>query len=158
MTINVAAQNDPPNAVDDSGVGFSVIGISTESTDLNPLANDTSGDVGDTIRIVSVGTPSLGGTVVIINNGQAVRYNPPNGQAAVNETFTYTIEDGGGARDTATVTVFIETPSLPFARDNTVSIAEDTTTPLVIDVMANDLFNNGATKQLLDFTQPVRVP
>ena len=156
VTLNITAVNDAPDAVNDSGAGFNAIGIATEATSLDVLANDSAGDVGDTIKIVSVSSPTtLGGTVTISADGKSVLYNPPDGQVEVNDTFTYTIEDSGLLRDTATVTVRIDTPSLPFARANTFRVDEGSA-QTSFDVMANDLKNTGATLQLVDFTQPRR--
>ena len=101
VSVAVTPQNDPPTANDDSfgfvsNTGPHVLGV---------LANDTfAPDVGESLTIVSTSTPNRGGTVV--NQGGQLLYTPPTGmQGQVTETFTYTIDDGTGLTDTATVTI-----------------------------------------------------
>ncbi len=161
VTVNVTPVNDAPNAVDDSGSGrFVVSGFANQFTQLDVLRNDNAGpnEPTDTLKVVAVGTPSRGSTVEISTDGLTVRFKPKAGIVNVEETFTYTVEDTGGLRDTATATVFIIPPVLPFAVDNLPpAINEDSTNStnvLTIDVLADDLANAGATKRLLRFTQP----
>ena len=101
VSVAVTSQNDPPTANDDrfgfvSNTGPHVLGV---------LANDTfAPDVGESLTIISTSTPNRGGTVV--NQGGRLLYTPPTGmQGQVTETFTYTIDDGTGQRDTATVII-----------------------------------------------------
>ncbi len=115
--ITVAAVNDPPNAVDDSGT-------TDEDTPLavippGVLANDTDVDPGDTKTVVALNgtgtlTQTLGsGASVTINADGSYTYNPlaafqglSTGQTA-SDSFTYTMQDGAGAQDTATVNITI---------------------------------------------------
>ena len=115
--ISVAAVNDPPNAVDDSGT-------TDEDTTLNVaapgvLANDTDVDPGDTKTVVALnGTGTLtqtlpSGASVTVNANGSYSYNPlsafqglSTGQTA-SDSFTYTMQDGAGAQDTATVNLTI---------------------------------------------------
>ena len=115
--ITVAAVNDPPNAVDDSGTTDE----DTPLTCLAPgvLANDTDVDPGDTKTVVALnGTGTLtqtlpSGASVTINANGSYTYNPlaafqglSTGQTA-SDSFTYTMQDGAGAQDTATVNLTI---------------------------------------------------
>ena len=87
--------NQPPIAVDDTAVteeGTPVI--------IPVLENDIDGD-GDPISITRVATPRSG--TASISNG-LVRYTPDAGFAG-NDSFTYTISDGNGGIDNATVIV-----------------------------------------------------
>ena len=115
--ITVAAVNDPPNAVDDTGT-------TDEDTPLaviapGVLANDTDVDPGDTKTVVALnGTGTLtqtlpSGASVTINANGSYTYNPlaafqglSTGQTA-RDSFTYTMQDGAGAQDTATVNITI---------------------------------------------------
>ena len=115
--ISVAAVNDPPTAVDDTGT-------TDEDTTLNVaapgvLANDTDVDPGDTKTVVALnGTGTLtqplpSGASVTINANGSYSYNPlsafqglSTGQTA-SDSFTYTMQDGAGAQDTATVNLTI---------------------------------------------------
>jgi VCBS repeat-containing protein len=107
FTITVNAVNDTPDAVDD-----------TKTTDedtfqnISVLANDSDVDA-DTLTIQAVDTTGTVGTVT--NNGDGtIKYNPAGhfdalqvGGSNAQDTFTYTINDGHGLTDTATVTVTI---------------------------------------------------
>jgi VCBS repeat-containing protein len=115
--ISVAAVNDPPTAVDDSGT-------TDEDTTLNVaapgvLANDTDVDPGDTKTVVALnGTGTLtqtlpSGASVTVNANGSYSYNPQSafqglstGQTA-SDSFTYTMQDGASAQDTATVNITI---------------------------------------------------
>jgi hypothetical protein len=156
ITVNVTPVNDAPTAVADTGESarFVVLGISAPNA-LNVMRNDSAGPLEstvDTIRVVSVTTPTIG-TATIGNGGASVIFTPPTGQFNVTSTFSYTIEDSSGLRSTANVEVFIIPPVLPFALTDNASMAEDSGTT-IIDVIANDFANEGATKRLVSFTQP----
>ncbi len=101
VTVTVNNVNDNPDAVDDS---FSAFEDSTANT-LDPLANDSIlPDTGESLTITAVGTPSQGGSVSIGGGGANLSYTPAanyNGD----ETISYTIGDGNGGSDTATITV-----------------------------------------------------
>jgi cyclophilin family peptidyl-prolyl cis-trans isomerase len=101
VTFTVSAVNDPPDAVNDV---LSV--LSQPNQTLNVLANDTNVDSGETLTITSVTQPSTGqGTVVI--SGNTLRYSAPNTNFEGTVSFTYTIGDGNGLSDTATVTLTV---------------------------------------------------
>ena len=83
------------------------------ATTINVLGNDTDPNSGDTLRVQSVNTAGLFGTVTIGANGANIAYTPAAsfqslgaGQTAT-ETFSYTVADAAGATSTATVTVTI---------------------------------------------------
>jgi VCBS repeat-containing protein len=96
------------------------------------LANDTDAD-GDALSIIAVGNPT-NGTVSINDAGQIV-FEPAadySGQA----TFSYTVSDGNGGTDTATVTLTITgVNDAPEATEVTITTSEDTAT--VVDLLAN---------------------
>jgi VCBS repeat-containing protein len=115
--IAITTVNDPPAAVNDSGT-------TDEDTTLNVgapgvLANDTDVDPGDTKTVVELngsaaltGTSTKGASVTINANG-SYNYNPGSvfqglstGQQDT-DSFTYTMQDGGGAQSTATVNLTI---------------------------------------------------
>lgn len=115
--IAITAVNDPPSAVNDSGT-------TDEDTTLNVaapgvLANDTDVDPGDTKTVVELnGSPTLTGTsakgaTVTINADGSYTYDPgsvfqglSDGESDT-DSFTYTMQDGGGAPSTATVNLTI---------------------------------------------------
>ncbi len=162
ITVNVRPVNDPPVAVNDTGANrFVVFGFANQFANLDVMRNDNPGpgeSAIDSIRVVAVTQGSRGSTVQVGVDGANVRFRPAAGLVNVSETFTYTIEDNGGLRATATTEVFIIPPELPFAVDDVAGpVDEDSTNAnnvITIDVLQNDLVNTGASKRLLSFTQP----
>jgi YD repeat-containing protein len=94
-----APQNTCPVARNDS-VTFN----SSQSGTINVLANDTDAD-GDTLRLVTVGSVSGGGSAS--RSGNQVSFTAPAGPA--NSSFNYTITDETCSRS-ATVTVTTSAP------------------------------------------------
>ena len=103
VSITIDNVNDNPIAVDDivtaqSGAGSILIDV---------LDNDNSGpDVNETLSVADVSSGSDNGTISINNNGQ-IEYVPAAGFSGT-ETFTYTLSDGNGGTDTATVTATVQ--------------------------------------------------
>jgi hypothetical protein len=92
--------NNAPNAGDDS---FNVNEDSGPNV-LDVLADDNDPD-NDNITITSV-TQGGNGTVVIIDAGLNVTYEPDADYTGP-DSFTYTIDDGNGGTDTATVDITV---------------------------------------------------
>ena len=134
MTVTIGSVNDPPVAVDDA--------ISTNedtAVTISVLANDTDAD-GDTLTVASVTQGSHG---AVVNNGSNVRYTP-SANFHGSDSFTYTISDGHGGTDTATVIVTIGSVNdPPVAVDDAISTNEDTA--VTISVLANDTDADGDT-------------
>merc|ERR1719408_113874 len=68
------------------------------------LSNDFDTD-GDSISIVSSTAPSNG--AVVTNADGTMTYTPNNGFSGM-DTYSYTITDGNGGYDSATVTIVVE--------------------------------------------------
>ena len=138
VTINVAPVNDDPVAEDDTGATQEDVPVTFTAAEL--LANDSDVD-GDALTITSVGTSTNG--VAVLNADGSVTFTPEldfTGTAS----FEYTVEDGNGGIDTATVTIEIPTANdAPIAVDDgPLSTNEDT--PLTgIDVLGNDTDADG---------------
>jgi hypothetical protein len=135
VSLNINPENDVPDAVNDVAItGNEDVPLVIDFATL--LANDTDVD-GYKLTIASV-QAGVHGTVAIVN-GQVVftpeaNYNGP-------ASFTYTIADGNGGVDTATVSLTI-TPDndAPTAADD-VGITGNEDVPLVINfatLLAND--------------------
>ena len=97
VPVEVPAANDAPVAMADTVV------VTTNSAQnlLDVLGNDTDAD-DDNLVISAVGDAD-DGTVEIIN-GTRINYRPVAGFSGT-DGFTYTVADGRGGSDTATVTV-----------------------------------------------------
>ncbi|MEA5535674.1 cadherin-like domain-containing protein, partial [Crocosphaera sp. XPORK-15E] len=110
-SFSVTPVNDAPVGVNDSGVGFST-NEDTAFLTANVLTNDTDVDNGDVLTIISFNT--IGTLGLVTNNGNGTfSYNPNNkfeslnnGQTAT-DSFSYTVSDGNGGTNTATVSINI---------------------------------------------------
>jgi len=93
--ISEAPENNPPVANDD-------VASTNQDTPvtIDVLANDSDPD-GDPLTVDSVTDPPNGSAV---NNGDSVTYTPDPGWTGT-DTFDYTVSDGKGGTDTATVYV-----------------------------------------------------
>ncbi|GAA6165455.1 hypothetical protein NBRC116590_31590 [Pelagimonas sp. KU-00592-HH] len=120
------------------------------------LANDTDAD-GDTLVITSVQPTSANGATVTLDPDGNVVYDPTSSsiiQALVlgdrlDDTFTYTISDGNGGSDTATVTITVSGKNGdPIAADDSLEGPDATTDPAYTDeetvtqIAATDLLAN----------------
>ncbi|HXT32443.1 MAG TPA: Ig-like domain-containing protein, partial [Vicinamibacterales bacterium] len=98
VTVTLTGANDAPDALND-----------THSMDedtvaaINVLVNDTDVD-GDTLSVTAVSAAAHGS--VSINADSTVTYTP-NGNFFGSDSFTYTVSDGHGGTDTATVNVTV---------------------------------------------------
>lgn len=139
VTVTVNGVNDDPDAVDD----FFTVDEDTTNNSLDVLANDTDApDVGETLIITNVSTPDNGGSAIISGGGTAIDYTPAADFFGT-EIFTYTIADGNGGSDTATVEMTVTNVDDPVtAVDDSFSASKDvvTTSP---DVLANDSAPDG---------------
>jgi subtilisin-like proprotein convertase family protein len=96
VTIMVDPLADPPLAVDDA---YSTP-MDTAKT-MEVLTNDSDPD-GDSLSVMSVSLPSNG--TAVINADNTITYTPNSGFIGI-DTFDYTISDGNGGTDTATVSI-----------------------------------------------------
>ncbi|MEQ1715114.1 MAG: tandem-95 repeat protein, partial [Hyphomicrobium sp.] len=106
--VSIAAVNDAPSAVNDTG--FALVAGSSITIDGDQLlANDNDVD-GDILTIVSAGT-AIGGTVALDQSGNLVFTASANfsGQAA----FTYGIADGQGGSASASVSLTVSPVTTP---------------------------------------------
>ncbi len=146
VTVVVNPVNDPPVAADDEAT-------TDEDTSvlIDVLANDTDVD-GDTLTIESVTAPANG--TAAIEDGK-VRYTPDPDWSGT-DTFDYTVSDGNGGSDTATVTVTVEPVNDdPYAADDDYSMDEGgTLNEAAPGVLANDSDIDGDTITVTDFQTP----
>ena len=163
ITITVTSVNDAPIAVADTGnVRFVAIGLPSIQSSLDVMRNDSPGPFEeppvDFIRIVPFtnSTTALGGSVTVNEDRTRVLYTPPAEKFTQVDSFDYTIVDSFGLRASARAEVFLAPPQLPYAIDDNFVGSEDSVdNPFSIDVLTNDLFNEGFTKSLVAInTQP----
>ncbi len=139
VTVTVTPSNDAPVATNDSFT-------SSEDAPATIVVRGNDNDIdGDTLTVTAVagvaitaggpGVPVTGGVVTLNTAGNLVFTPNPNYNGLA--VFTYTISDGNGGTDTATVSGTV-TPSndVPVANDDTFTTAEDT--PVTINVRGND--------------------
>ena len=135
VTVTVDPVNDMPVAADD---GATTDEDSTVTIDV--LGNDTDVD-GDTVTVTSASDGANGSTTV--NSDGTIAYVPDpdfNGT----DSFTYTVDDGNGGTDTASVTVTVDPVNdMPVAADDGATTDEDST--VTIDVLGNDTDVDGDT-------------
>jgi uncharacterized repeat protein (TIGR01451 family)/LPXTG-motif cell wall-anchored protein len=144
-TITVTVLNAPPIAVDDAvstpPATAVVIGVLDNDSDPNADALTVTGVTQPAAGpIEGVATLNADGTIVFV----------PNASFQGTSTFTYTITDG---IDTSTATVMVVVPdAAPVAIDDWATTPSATV--VVIDVLANDLDDNGDTLTVVAVGQP----
>ena len=119
--------NSVPVATDDNNI------YTNQNTivSIDVLSNDMDSD-GDSLTIASV-TQGTNGRVEI--NGNNVIYTPDS-EFHGTDSFTYTVSDGKGGTDTATINVIVN--DAPEGVDDP-DISTDEDTAVIIDVLANDI-------------------
>lgn len=139
----VVPPNSPPNAVDDTAATDEDTAVM-----IDVLANDSDSD-GDALSISSVTQPANG---VVLNNGSDVVYTP-NANFNGSDSFSYTIDDGNGATDSAVVTVTITA-----VNDSPAAVADDATTledtAITLEVLSNDSDVDGDSLTIDSTTLP----
>ena len=144
--LNGGGSGSAPDAGDDSAVVVEDGSLTISGQDL--LSNDSDPD-GDTLTIVSVTNGANG--AVVLNPDGSVTYTP-NTDFFGQDSFQYTVSDGNGRIDRATVSVNV-TPSEdgPGAQDDAVYASPDEAT--VIDVLRNDADPDGDALQITEVSQ-----
>jgi VCBS repeat-containing protein len=146
-SITVSGVNDPPVAMDDTGETLSTVAIS-----INILSNDTDPE-SDTLSVVVDDSNTQG--AVTLNANNTVTYDPTgafnltSGQQAF-DSFTYTIDDGNGGIDAATVLITVTGPNNPpVAMDDAVQTTEESS--ININVLSNDTEPDGQQMTIESF-------
>ncbi|WP_187782162.1 Ig-like domain-containing protein [Gimesia chilikensis] len=167
-TITITGVNDAPVAQDDA------VDVNKEQEyNGNVFANNGSGvdsdpDTSDTFDVTEVnGQTAAVNTEITLGSGALLTVNDdgsftydPNGQfdgltglATATDSFNYTIDDGNGGVDVATVTLTISANQAPIANIDIVATNEDTELTN-IDVLANDTDPDGDDNNLTVFGLP----
>lgn len=142
VNISVGASNDAPVATDDSANTQEDTAVT-----IAVLSNDSDIE-GDTLRIAST-TQGTNGSVTV-NGGNVLTYTPNANFNGV-DSFGYTIIDGNGGSDIASVTVSVAPINdAPTAADDSADTQEDTA--ITINVLANDSDIDSDTLSVLSTT------
>ncbi|MGJ8687117.1 MAG: retention module-containing protein, partial [Spongiibacteraceae bacterium] len=146
VTVTVNPVNDSPFAADDDQA------VTDEDSPvvINVLAND--GDIdGDSLTITGTTEPANGS--VVINPDGTVTYTP-NENFNGTDSFEYTVDDGNGGSDTASVTVTVNPINdAPFAADDDQAVTDEDS-PVVINVLANDSDIDNDSLTVTNTTEP----
>ncbi len=151
VSVTVTNVNDPPTANDDTAIVAEDSGTSS----LPVLANDTiTPDVGESLLIIA-NSDAANGTVTITGGGTGLTYAPFPSFFGM-DTFTYTVSDGPGGMDSATVTVTVTNVNdPPLALDDTFTVTEDSLANVFASPLANDTIapDSGETLTITAVTQ-----
>ena len=141
----ICGSNQDPIANDDYP------SVSEDSTDnqIDALDNDYDPD-SDDLEITSVTNPAHGTTYT---DGDYIYYTPDPEYNGADE-FDYTIDDGNGGTDTATVYVTVTgVNDDPVANDD-YAVVQEFSTDNKIDVLDNDYDIDGDDLEIIDVTTP----
>lgn len=133
LTVSAVIVNNPPIANDDIAQATQDLAVN-----FNILANDSDPD-GDALT-VSIATPPAGGTASVLDDGR-IRY-VPLASFTGSDSIVYTVDDGNGGTDSATVSITVvssNTPPEAFADSATTTQGQ----AVSIDVLANDVDVDG---------------
>ena len=143
VTVNVRGINDAPNAVDDPSI------TTDEDVPVSIAVLDNDSDPeNDPLTVASV-TPVANG--VTSTDGTLVTFEPAPNFSGI-AAFVYTIVDGNGGTDSATVTVTVlGVNDNPVANDDVYTIDEDAVS--VLPVRSNDTDADGDATTIATFSQ-----
>jgi VCBS repeat-containing protein len=128
VKVTVSPVSDAPVAEGDS-----IATNKNTAVTYNVLGNDSDVD-GDSLTVTSV-TDGANGTVTINEDG-TLTYTPESSFSGT-DSFTYTISDGQGGMDSATVTVTVEgATTAPLAEADSIATSEDTA--VTYNALVND--------------------
>jgi VCBS repeat-containing protein len=162
VTITINGANDTPVANADAG--------STDEETLafgNVLANDTDADASDTLVVSAVNgvAASVGaqitlasGALLTLNSDGSYEYDPsafsPLGlDANASDSFTYTVSDGNGGTDDATVTINIASISTTITGDaNANTLQGFNGNDVLVGLGGADVLDGGAGTDTADYS------
>jgi len=140
-------QNSSPLAVDDHVATMEDVPIT-----IQVLANDIDAD-GDTLTATLLSDVAHG---ILLPNGDGSYDYTPDADFNGIDRFTYTVDDGYGSSDSATVSITVDPINdVPAAVDDSAVTGQDTPAPIfAADLLANDLDVDGDALSLTGTTTP----
>jgi hypothetical protein len=149
--ITVTPQNDPPVAGGDVAQADEDVPLVIAHAAL--LANDSDVDAGTTLTVSDVDAASAEGGAIVDNGDQTLTYTPP-AEYSGPDSFDYTLSDGSGGTDTATVSITVlPINDPPNALDDEKTVLENSGTA-IMDVLDNDTDVEGQAVLVVDATDP----
>jgi hypothetical protein len=143
VSITVTCVDDPPVAVNDTGIVIEDSG----ANGIDVLANDTDVDGGP--KTVASKSDPAHGTLILIGGGAGLTYSP-NANYCGADSFTYTLNAGSTATVSITVTCVDDAP---VAVGDSKTLNEDSGAT-AIDVLANDTDVDSGPKAIQSAVQP----
>ena len=148
VTVTVNSVNDAPVANDDSAETFEDIDVTIPVIDGDANNSNAGADTdvdNDPLSVTAIGTgndaPS-DGTATIDSGSRTITYSPADNFNGT-DSFKYTVSDGKGGTNTATVTVTVNSVNdPPVANDDSAATDEDTA--VTIPVIVGDANNSNA--------------
>ena len=138
-------ENNAPSLRQD----YTVFKLNTIDNSIDVLENDEDPD-GDYLNITSVANPSNGIAEIL---GNEIIYTPNTNYNGPDQ-FTYTISDGNGGTDIASVSITVTgVNDAPVASDDSATVTEDSSDNQ-IDVLANDVDIDGDDLDITGVNQP----
>ena len=136
IVLNVEDLQEAPVAADDN---YQTAQATALTGDV--LANDFDGD-NDTLTTALTQAPSNAASFTLNADGSFSYV--PNAEFFGTDTFTYSISDGNGGTDSATVSITVtQVNNLPIAQSDTFEIVPGQTNSSVVSVLANDIDIDG---------------
>ena len=135
-TVNLQALvNEAPTAYDDAFIGDQDLSLVGNVLEHNGVDIDRDPE-GNTLSVIAVTYSTAHGSVTVSSNGDFI-YTPSLGYNGI-DSFAYTLDDGFGGSDTATVSITVRPPNIaPVAQDDAFIGDQD------INITGNLLANNG---------------
>ena len=144
VSITVTCIDDTPTAVDDTRT----VAEDSGATSINVLANDTDIDAG-ALEITGATAADHGTATVLQGTPDLVSYTPDANYCGTDE-FSYTVNGGGTATVSITVTCTDDTPT---AINDTRTVSEDSGATS-FNVLANDSDIDAGPLEITDMTDP----
>ena len=136
VSITISPVNDDPDAIDDNPT----VAEDSGANIIDVRSNDVDVDL-DTLTVTAV-TQGTNGSVAITNGGADVSYTP-SANFFGSDSFTYTVSDGNGGSDTATVNVTV-------TNVNDAPVLTSSVAMSLISATNSNLFNVGLAASATD--------